>query len=446
MAIPQREQNLLYSRSGGRCAFCRRPLIADGSSHGGPVILGEMAHIVAERPNGPRGNSPLTPEQRNSYENLVLLCNIHHQLIDDVPRTYPVEKLLQMKQDHEAWVSKTLNRASLAEATLPPAPLVRETLHSTLLPVERMPLVVYGAPCDLRTEQEVKQRLHPPPQGEMAPFILVEGKLLAFQDLREASGPFRDVVDLAACERHAARSWWDDPDQMKWFVHLLNRTLNKLTGRRSLNFDKRHRRYFFHPQAAEEELSVEYRPLNMDKATRSVVWQPKNRMTGEGRGYWYHRAVALRFHRLGLEEWCLSIRPELHVTTDGLQALPSEKIGSRVTHKKSRMFNYDLLGEVQFWRDYLSNSSPRIVARFGHQSLVINTMLAHGAVTWPGVPPEHAMPFKNIEYLDDLFSWAELAELESDYDDAWEVEQDWTEEPGAYGIVSDDEEQGDGLP
>lgn len=65
--------------------MCRRLLTTDGSPPDRDAILGEMAHIVAESPDGPRGQSPLTPTERNNYENLLLLCNVHHQLIDDQP-------------------------------------------------------------------------------------------------------------------------------------------------------------------------------------------------------------------------------------------------------------------------------------------------------------------------------------------------------------------------
>ena len=77
------------------------------------------------------------------------------------------------------------------------------------------------------------------------------------------------------------------------------------------------------------------------------------------------------------------------------------------------MFNYDLLGEVQFWRDFLSDSRPRIIMSFGpNQYIVVSTSLMEGTVTWPGIPAEHAKPFKNIDYVDDLFSWAEFSALE----------------------------------
>jgi HNH endonuclease len=90
MAIPAREQRILLQRSGNRCAFphCRRVLTAEDSPPDRAVILGEIAHIVAESPDGPRGDLPLSPAERNKYENLILLCNVHHQQIDDQPRLF----------------------------------------------------------------------------------------------------------------------------------------------------------------------------------------------------------------------------------------------------------------------------------------------------------------------------------------------------------------------
>jgi hypothetical protein len=94
------------------------------------------------------------------------------------------------------------------------------------------------------------------------------------------------------------------------------------------------------------------------------------------------------------------------------------------------MYNYDLLGEVNFWRDYLSDSSPRIILRFGpRQHIVISTHLLSGVVGWPGIPEEHAKPFRNVDYVDDMFSWAELNQLDAtggevDEDEGWDDDED----------------------
>jgi hypothetical protein len=172
MSIPEKDQKLLFMNSGKRCAFpeCRFLLVAEASPADRPVILGEMAHIVAESPSGPRGNHPLPGPERNRYENLILLCHSHHQLIDDQPQTYTVEWLHAVKDAHEEWVERTLGRHDVTSTT---APLrVTDTVYSSLLPVEHVPPFIYGTPCDETHDRAIQQRLGALRDGEMAPFIL----------------------------------------------------------------------------------------------------------------------------------------------------------------------------------------------------------------------------------------------------------------------------------
>ncbi|MCX4481556.1 hypothetical protein OOK44_34825 [Streptomyces cellulosae] len=426
MAVPVAQQRKLTQRSGNICAFpeCGLLLTAQGTPQDPVVVLGEMAHIVAESPNGPRGDSPLTPEERNRYENLILLCNQHHQLIDSegALAKYTVERLQAMKETHEQRIERRLGGRSNVSSELPP--MVNDTVYSNVLPVTQMPRYIYGAPCSAGRENEVRPAAAS--AGTMTPFILREGRLWAFQDLRDTGNPFADVVACTETERFSTKEWWTDPDRLGWYVALLNRSLNKLTGRLGLRLDHDHHRYYFEPEAAGVERSVPYRPLNASRATRSVVWQPKKRATGEPRNYWLHRAVSLRFFLIGDNQWCLSVRPELRVTSDGFESIQAKYIGRQVTRKKSRLFNHDLLGEVQFWRDFLGRSTPRILFPFGtdRQNLIVSTSLSSGQVRWPGIPAEHDMPFKNVEYVDDLFTWAEAGGLSEDDDLADEDDED----------------------
>jgi hypothetical protein len=73
-----------------------------------PAIIGEMAHMVAEGAGGPRGDSPLTSEERDRYDNLILLCRHHHREVDAQPGTWPVDRLKKLKVEHEAWVTQNL--------------------------------------------------------------------------------------------------------------------------------------------------------------------------------------------------------------------------------------------------------------------------------------------------------------------------------------------------
>jgi len=110
MAISQRDRIVLWTRAAGRCSFadCGRELTQDTEAADAAYTLGQMAHIVGEQEAAVRGHSTLTAAQRDTYSNLILLCPVHHRIIDEDPAAYPVERLHLIKDEHEAWVREAL--------------------------------------------------------------------------------------------------------------------------------------------------------------------------------------------------------------------------------------------------------------------------------------------------------------------------------------------------
>jgi hypothetical protein len=441
MSIPTKELKALLQKSGNRCAFpnCPEVLLQESADAEDPVILSKIAHIVAESLDGPRGRYPLPLEERNKESNLLVLCGKHHDIIDNQPHFYTVERLRQMKEDHEALIFAATGDAITKRTREESQKYVRERLFSTLFPVIELPTHIYGAPCKYSETQkdEIRRKIvHPKDETVMYPYIIRGGMLYAFQDLGYRKGPFQKVIDGQETQQFYSTEWWDDPVRYIWFVDLLNRSLNKLTGRRGIQWDRAHHRYYFQPDKPGEAKEISYRPLNQAASSKQVVWQPINKRTGQPKPHWLHRAANLRFHRMSQFHWCLSIRPEFRVTKDGLVPVDSEKVGSTVTRKKSRMFNYDLLGEVNFWRDFLSDSGPRIILNFGRgQHIIVSTTMMQTEIDWPGIPERYAKPFKNVDYAEDLFTWAELAGLQADLD--YESEDEDEEDDWDEGIEDD---------
>jgi hypothetical protein len=111
MALSIKTNRMLWGRAASRCSLpeCRRELVVDPLGSDDPSLVGEAAHIVAEQPDGPRGHSSLSLEQRNTYENLILLCNVHHKQVDDQVNYFTVERLTFIKAEHESWVRTNLS-------------------------------------------------------------------------------------------------------------------------------------------------------------------------------------------------------------------------------------------------------------------------------------------------------------------------------------------------
>jgi hypothetical protein len=110
MGISLKTHKMLWGRSGNMCAFpdCKKILVVDETLTDDPSVIGEEAHIVAQKKDGPRGLSELTPEQRDKYDNLILLCSIHHKIVDDQEHKYTVDQLKEFKANHETWIRTNL--------------------------------------------------------------------------------------------------------------------------------------------------------------------------------------------------------------------------------------------------------------------------------------------------------------------------------------------------
>lgn len=89
----------LFAVSGNICAFPKCPLPLTDAQSG--KVTGRICHVKARNPSGPRYDASQTDEERHAFENLILMCPIHHDVIDADETSYTVERLLQIKADHE---------------------------------------------------------------------------------------------------------------------------------------------------------------------------------------------------------------------------------------------------------------------------------------------------------------------------------------------------------
>lgn len=69
-----------------------------------------LAHIVASDPNGPRGDPASSHALSDDPENIMLMCDAHHRLIDRIDVAgHPPDYLREMRQEHKCMVSKMLD-------------------------------------------------------------------------------------------------------------------------------------------------------------------------------------------------------------------------------------------------------------------------------------------------------------------------------------------------
>jgi hypothetical protein len=121
MSVSEKARKILWVQAGGRCAICKEQVITPGTASDDPSIFGEEAHIVARSRGGPRAGG-LPEELIDGHANLILLCSKDHKRVDDQPGYFTVERLRQIKADHEAWVRSVVD-ADAGRLRLVPDPM-----------------------------------------------------------------------------------------------------------------------------------------------------------------------------------------------------------------------------------------------------------------------------------------------------------------------------------
>lgn len=125
MSITDKTRKVLWGRSGNLCAFCRAHLVVDASDVDSESVVGDECHIISGAPNGPRHDPKLVPDAIDALGNLILLCRVHHKLVDDQSETFTAETLCQLKANHEKWVKERLGHSKEPE----PVTIVRNPLE-----------------------------------------------------------------------------------------------------------------------------------------------------------------------------------------------------------------------------------------------------------------------------------------------------------------------------
>lgn len=125
--ITPRTAHKVWTDAGGRCMFNGCPEdLTDVPFWTGSARVGYLAHIVASDPRGPRGNQTDSHRLSDVAENIMLMCDAHHRLIDSfAPGEFPAARLNAMRKEHSDKVRRYLDALAY--------PSVRAvTLHANL--------------------------------------------------------------------------------------------------------------------------------------------------------------------------------------------------------------------------------------------------------------------------------------------------------------------------
>ena len=111
-SISKKDERLLHTKSGNRCALCRKILVE--TDNPSAACIGENAHIYGEKPGAARYDATKDEAFVNSEPNLIFLCCNCHKKIDTDISSYPPEDLFSLKAQHEQWVAQKLEEQSIS--------------------------------------------------------------------------------------------------------------------------------------------------------------------------------------------------------------------------------------------------------------------------------------------------------------------------------------------
>lgn len=97
-APTERDIKRLFALSGNRCAYpqCQTAIVQPSGT-----VTGKICHINARNPKGPRYERNQTDAERHGFNNLILLCSVHHDIVDNEPNRFTAELLREIKEIHE---------------------------------------------------------------------------------------------------------------------------------------------------------------------------------------------------------------------------------------------------------------------------------------------------------------------------------------------------------
>lgn len=110
---PEPDVKTLYGRAALRCSLqdCRTDLSLNPTSTDPRGQRGDIGHIRAHSPEGPRFDPNYPSKHVDTYENWILLCKPCHTKVDIKPIHYSTPWLIEQKQKHERWIQERIATA-----------------------------------------------------------------------------------------------------------------------------------------------------------------------------------------------------------------------------------------------------------------------------------------------------------------------------------------------
>ncbi|MDO8655947.1 MAG: hypothetical protein Q7K45_01800 [Nanoarchaeota archaeon] len=115
MGLSDKDRKILWGKAGGKCSYrydstlCDENLMIQNGDE--TTVVGKECHIVGEKPNAARHIQNF--KEMDTYDNRILMCGTHHDIIDGNEVVYTIDVLKSMKIEHEVSIIERVGKKEI---------------------------------------------------------------------------------------------------------------------------------------------------------------------------------------------------------------------------------------------------------------------------------------------------------------------------------------------
>lgn len=258
---------------------------------------------------------------------------------------------------------------------------IEEVLYTNVLKFVKLPQFIYSYKSKISSTKDIyslKLSAYPI-------FVTYSGIVYSFNTLENYPDFIKDVLDSKNHETIHFKKFLNEKLTRNWGIELINKYFREYCSEKGIWFNKDFNRFFF---AKKNDVVIESeKKKNFEKNVfRIEKYKTKKNMSSKREVVsWYNYYDKTSFYRhfafeIGYfsdeQSLYLSITPKYLFTEDGKRVLEDrKKVSKYTTFLTSREFNQQVLNQVYFIKEFLSNKGDFTLANYGNCTISFSNLI-----------------------------------------------------------------------
>lgn len=258
---------------------------------------------------------------------------------------------------------------------------IEEVLYTNILKFNKLPQFIYAYKSKISSTKDIyslKLKAYPI-------FVNYSGIIYSFNTLENYPDFIKEVVEEKKYETFHFKKFLNDKQTKNWGIELINKYFREHCSEKDIWFNKDFNRFYFakkHDTIIDSE-----KKKNFEKNVfRIERYKTKKNMSSKREVVsWYNYYDKTSFYRhfafeIGYfsdeQSLYLSITPKYLFTEDGRKVLEDrKKVSKYTTFLTSREFNQQVLNQIYFIKEFLSNKGNFTIANYGNCTISLSDLI-----------------------------------------------------------------------